>query len=175
MTHPEAPWQSQGPVKRPRSGQWPNSWKFPPFPQNSWNNPPTHSVQFSSVAQSYLTLCYPMDISTPGFPVHHQLPELAQTYVHWVGMPSNHLTLCRPLLLPSIFPSIRVLSNESVLHIMWPKYWSFIFSISPSKEYAGLISFRIDWFDFLAVQGTLKSLLQTTVQKYQFFGAQLSL
>jgi len=75
-------------------------------------------------------------------------------------MPNNHLILCRPLLLPSIFPSVRVFSNESALHIRWPKYWSFSFSISPSNEYSGLISFRIDWFDLLAVQGTLKSLLQ---------------
>ena len=77
-------------------------------------------------------------------------------------MPSNHLILCHPLLLPSIFPSIRVFSNESVLFIRWPKYWSFSFSISPSNEYSGLISFRTDWFDLLAVQGTLKSLLTTT-------------
>ena len=99
--------------------------------------------------------------SMPGFPVHHQLPELAQTHVHWVGMPSSHLILCRPpLLLPLIFPSIRVFSNESVLHIRWPKYWSFSFRISPSNEYSGLISFRMDWLDLLAVQGTLKSLLQ---------------
>ena len=90
-------------------------------------------------------------------------------------MPSNHLILCHPLvLLPSIFPSIRVLSNESVLHIMWPKYWGFSFSISPSNEYSGLISFRMDWLDLLAVQGTLKSLLQHTVQKHQFFGTQPS-
>ena len=86
-------------------------------------------------------------------------------------MPSNHLILCRPLLLPSIFPSIRVFSNVSVLHIKWPKYWSF--SISPSNEYSGPIS--LDWFDLLAVQGTLKNLLQTTVWKHQFFGAQPSL
>ena len=90
-------------------------------------------------------------------------------------MPSNHLILCRPLLLlPSVFPSIRVFSNESVLRIRWPKYWSFSFS-STSSEYSGLISFRIDWFELLAVQGALKSLLQTTVQKHQFFGAQPSL
>ena len=89
-------------------------------------------------------------------------------------MLSNHLILCRPhILLPLIFPSIRVFSNESALHIRWPKYWSFSFSISPSNEYSGLISFRIDWFDLLAVQGTLKSLLQPTVQKHQFFGIQL--
>ena len=99
------------------------------------------------------------------------------------GIPSNYLTLCRPLLLPpSIFTSIRVFSNESVLHIRWPEYWSFSFSISPSNEYSGLISFRMDVLDLLAVQGTLESLLHssslcffTTVQKHQFFGAQLSL
>ena len=90
-------------------------------------------------------------------------------------MPSNHLILCHPLLLPSVFPSIRVFSNESVLHIRWPKYWSFSFSISPSKEHTRLMSFRMDWLDLLAVQGTLKSLLHTTVQKHQFFSAQLSL
>ena len=96
--------------------------------------------------------------------------------IEWVT-PSNHLILCYPLfLLPSIFPSIRVFSNKSVLCIRWRKYWSFNFSISPFNEYLGLISFRIDWFDLLAVQGTLKSLLQYhTVQKHQFFGAQLSL
>ena len=92
-------------------------------------------------------------------------------------MPSNHLILCHPLLLPpSVFPSIRVFSNELTLRIRWPKYWSFSFSISPSNEYSGLIFFRMDWLDLLAVQGTLKSLLQHhTVQKHQFFGAQLSL
>ena len=88
-------------------------------------------------------------------------------------MPSNHLILCHPLLLPSIFHSIRVFSNESVLQIRWPKFWSFSFSISPSNEYSGLISFSIDWFDLLTVQGTLKSLLQH--QKHQFFNAQLFL
>ena len=98
-----------------------------------------------------------MDCSTPGFPVHHQLPELAQTHTIKLVMPFNHLILCRPLLLlPSIFPSIRVFSNESVLHIRGPKYWSFSFSVSSSSEYSGLISFRIDWLDLLAVQGTLK-------------------
>ena len=95
-------------------------------------------------------------------------------------MPSNHLILCRPLLLPSIFPSIRVFSNESVLHIRWPKYWSFSFSISPSNEYWDLISFKIDWLDFFAVQGTLKSLLQhhsskaSTLWCWTFFIVQLS-
>ena len=103
-----------------------------------------------------------MDCSAQGFPVHHQLPELAQTYVHWVSdaiQPSHPLSSFF-LLLPLIFPSIRVFSIQSVLHIRWPKYWSFSFSISPSKEYSTLISLRIDWFDLLAVQGTLKSLLQ---------------
>ena len=114
-----------------------------------------------SVPQSCPTLCDPMDCSTPGFPVHHQLPEFTQTHVHRVVMPSNYLILCHPLLLlPSVFLSIRVFSNESALRIKWPEYWSFSFSISPSNEYSGLISFRMDWLDFLAVQGTLKSLLQ---------------
>ena len=91
-------------------------------------------------------------------------------------MPSNHLILCHPLLLlPSIFPSIRVFSNESVLCIRWPKYWSFSFNISPSNEYSRLISFRMDWLDLLAVQATLKILSNTTVQKHQFFCTQLSL
>ena len=102
-----------------------------------------------------------MNCSTPGFPVLHYLLEFAQTHVHWVVMPSNHLILCCPLLLlPSFFPSIRTFSNESALRIRWPKYWSFSFSISPSNEYSGLISFTIDWFDLLAVQRTLRSFLQ---------------
>ena len=114
-----------------------------------------------SVTKSCLPLRYPMECSISGFPVLHHLLELAQTHVHQVVMPWNHLVLCCPLLfLPSVFPSIRVFSNESALCISWPKYWSFSFSISPSNEYLGLISFRIDWFDLLAVQGTLKSLLQ---------------
>ena len=100
-----------------------------------------------------------MDCSMPGFPVLHQLLELVQSIK--LVMPSNHLILCRPfLLLPSILLSIRVFSNELALHIRWPKYWSFSFSISSSDEYSGLISFRTDWFDLLAVQGTLKNLLQ---------------
>ena len=112
----------------------------------------------------------PMDCRTPGFPVYHQLPEPAQTLVHWVVMPSNHLILCCPLLLLlSIFPSIRVFSNESILCMMWPNYWSFGFSVSPSNEYSGLISFRIDWLDLLAVQGTLKSLLQHHSSKASIF------
>ena len=119
------------------------------------------SPQFSSVLQSCLTLCNPMDCSTPGFPVHHQLLKLAQIHVLASVMPSNHLILCHPfLLLPSVFPSIRVFLNESVLCIRWPKFWSFSFSISPSIEYSGLISFRMDWLDLLSVQGTHNSLLQ---------------
>ena len=120
-----------------------------------------HGIPFSSVAQSCLTICDPMNHSTPGLPVHHQLSEFTQTHVHRVGEPSSHLILCRPLLLlPPIPPSIRVFSNELTLRIRWPKYWSFSFSIIPSKETPGLISFRMDWLDVLAVQGTLKSLLQ---------------
>ena len=98
----------------------------------------------------------------PGLPVHHHLPEFTKKLmsIAWV-MPSNHLILCHPLLLlPSIFPSIRVFSNESVLHVRWPMHWSFSFSMSPSNEYSGVISFKTDWFDLLAVQGTLKSLPQ---------------
>ena len=102
-----------------------------------------------------------MNRSTPGLPVHHQLPESTQTYVHRVGdaiQPSHSFSSL--LLLPSIFPSIRVFSNESALRIRWPKYWSFSLNIVPFNEHLGLISFRMDWLDFLAVQGTLKSLLQ---------------
>ena len=111
--------------------------------------------QFRSVAQSCPTLCDPMDCSMPGLPVHHQLMSIESV------MPSSHLILCCPLiLLPSIFPNIRVFPSESVLRLRWPKDWSFSFSISPSNEYSGLISFRMDWLDLLAVQGTLKSLLQ---------------
>ena len=121
-----------------------------------------------------------MDCSTPGFPVHQQLWSLLELMSIESVMPSNHLILCRPLLLPSIFPGIRVLSSESVLCIRWPKYWSFSFSISPFCEYSGLISFRLDWLDLLAVQGTLKSLLQhhsskaSILQCSAFFIVQLS-
>ena len=102
-----------------------------------------------------------MDCSTPGFTVHHQLLEFTQFMSTELVMPSNHLILCRPLLLlPSIFPSIRVFSNESTLHIRWPKYWSFSFNISPSNEHQGQISFRTDWLDLLAVYRALKGLLQ---------------
>ena len=117
------------------------------------------SVQFN--VQLCLSLCSPKDCSTPGFPVHHQLPELAQTHVHWVG---DAIQPPHPLSSPSppafSLPQHRVFSHESVLRIRWPKDWSFSFSISPYKEYSGLISFRMDWLDLLAIQGTLKSLLQ---------------
>ena len=115
----------------------------------------------SSVAHLCPTPYNPMNHSTPGLPVHHQLPDLLKLMSIESMMPSNHLILCCPLLLlPLIFPSIGVFSNKSALCIRWPKYWSFSFNISPSNEHPGLISFRMDWLDFLAVQGTLKSLLQ---------------
>ena len=138
-------------------------------------------VQFNSVAQLCPTLCNPMDCSRPGFPVHHQLLEFTQTHAHRVGdaiQPSHPLSSPSP---PTFnLSSIRVFSNESVLHIGWPKYWSFSFSISPSNEYSGLISFRMDWLDLLAVQGTLRSLLQHNSSKASilwhsaFFRVQLS-
>ena len=113
-----------------------------------------------SITKSWTTLCDPMDCNMPGSPVLHYLTEFAQTHVHQVGDASNHLILCHPLLFPpSIFPSIRVSSNESVLCIRWPKYWSFSFSIRPPNEHSGLISFRMDWFDLFAVEATLKRLL----------------
>jgi len=116
--------------------------------------------QFSSVDQSYSTLCDPVNCSTPGLPAHHQLLEFTRLTSIELVMPSSHLILCWPLLLlPPIPPSIRVFSNESTLRMRWPKYWSFSFSIIPSKEHPGPISFRMDWLDLLAVQGTLKSLL----------------
>ena len=132
----------------------------------------------SSVAQSCLTPCDPMDCSTPGLPVYHQPWGLLKLMSIESVMPSYQLVFCRPLLfLPSISPSIGVFCNESVLCIRWPKYWSF--SISPSDEYSGLISFRMDWLDLLAVQGTLKSLLQhhsskaSVLQHSAFFIVQL--
>ena len=130
-----------------------------------------------SAPQSCLTLCEPKDCSKPGLPILYHLPKLAQTHVHWVGDAIQPLILCHPLLLPpSIFPSIRVFSNESVLCIRWPKYWSFNFSISPSNEHSGLISFKMDWLDHpLQSKGLSRVFSNTTVQKHQFFGAQLSL
>ena len=114
------------------------------------------SVQFNP--QSCLTLCDPTDCTMPGFPIHHQLPEFTLTHVHWVAdniQPPYPLSSA--LLLPLIFPSIRVFSNESVFRTRWPKHWSFSLSISPSNENSGLISFRMDWLDLLAVQGTQES------------------
>ena len=155
--------------------------------------PPNHSseikffpynlglLQFSSVAPSCPTLWDPMNRSMPGLPVHHQLPEFTQITSIESVMPSSHLILCRPLLLlPPILPSIRVFSNESTLRMRWSKYWSFSFSIIPSNEIPGLISFRMDWLDLLAGQGSLKSLLQHHTSKASilwcsaFFTVQLS-
>ena len=133
------------------------------------------SVQLLSRAWLFVT---PWTIALPDLPVHHQLPEFTQTHVHWV---SDSILSCWLLLLPpSVFPTIRIFSNESALHITWPKYQSFSFSISPSNEYSGLISFRMDWLDLLAVQGTLKSLLQhhsskaSILQHSAFFIVQFS-
>ena len=137
--------------------------------------------QFSSVTQSCPNLCDPKNRSMPVLPVHQQLPESTQTHVHRVGDAISHSVLCRPLLLLiPIPPSIRDFSNESTLLMRWPKYWSFSFSIIPSKEYPGLISFRMGWLDLLAVQGAFKSLLQThsskpsILQHSAFFTVQLS-
>ena len=117
--------------------------------------------QFSSVTQLCPTLCDPVDCSTSGLPIYHQLLEFTQLMSVQAVMPSNHLILCHPLVLPlSILPSIRIFSNESVLCTRWPKDWSFSFNISASTGYSGLISFRMDWMDLFAVQGTLKILLQ---------------
>ena len=137
--------------------------------------------QFSSVAQSCPILCDPMNCNTPGLPVHHQLPEFTQIHVHQV---SDAIQPSHPRSSPSPpapnLPSIRVFSNESAVRMRWPKYWSFSFSIIPSKEIPGLISFRMDWLDLLAVQGTLKSLLHhhsskaLILQRSAFFTVQLS-
>ena len=141
------------------------------------------SVQFSSVTQSCPTLCDSMDCSTPSLPVLHQHPELAQTHIHRVGdviQPSQPLSSPSPPAFSLSQHQIRVFSNESVLLIRWPKYWSFSFSISLSNEYSGLISFKMDWLDLLAVQGTLENLLQQHNSKASvlwhsaFFRVQLS-
>ena len=148
----------------------PVNWVF--WRQNLWE---ANIIVHSSVAQLCLTLWDPMNRSMPGLPVHHQLPKFTQTHVHQVSdaiQPSHPLSSL--LLLPPIPPSITVFSNESTLRMRWPKDWSFSFSIIPSKEIPGLISFRMEWLDLLAVQGTLKSLLHTTVRTHQFFGAQPS-
>ena len=133
----------EGHVERPVSSD----------PQNC-----SDDICISSVAQSSLALCDPMNCSTPDLPVYHQLPEFTQTHVHHSVMPSNHLILCHPfLLVPSIVPSIKVFSNESPLRIRWPKYRSFSFNISPSNEHSGLMSLRMDWLDILAVQESQES------------------
>ena len=138
------------------------------------------SVQFSSFSQSCPTICDPMNRHESQHARPHQLPEFTQTHVHWVSE-SSHLILSLPLLLlPPIPPSIRVFSSESTLHMRWPKYWSFSPSIIPSKEHPGPISFRMDWLDLLAVQGTRKSLLQhhsskaSILLRSAFFTVQLS-
>ena len=133
------------------------------------------SVQFSAVAQSCPTLCDPMNCSTPAsLSITNSRSSLRLTSIKSV-MPSSYLILGRPhFLLSPIPPRIRVFSNESTLHMRWPKYWKFSFSIIPSKEIAGLISFRMDWLDLLSIQGTLKSLLQHQSSNHQFFSAQLS-
>ena len=135
------------------------------------------AVQFGSVAHSCLALCSLMDCSMPGFTVHQQLPELAQTHIHWVGdsiKPSHSLTSLSPP--ASVFSNIRVFSNESGLHIRcwWSKYWSFSFNISPFNDHSGLTSFRMDWFNLLSVQETLKHFSSTSWRKHQSFGTHLS-
>ena len=132
-------------------------------------------IQFSHSVMSDQLLATPWTACQASLSITNSQSLLKLMCIESV-MPSNHLILCRPLLLPpSIFPNIRVFSNESALHIMWPKYWNFSFNISPSNVYSGLTSFRMDGLDLLAVQGTLKSLLQHHSQKHQFFGTQLSL
>ena len=139
------------------------------------------SVHFSSIIQSRPTLCEPMNYSMPDLPVHHQLPEFTQTHIHGISetiQPSHPLSSPSPP--RSVFPRIKVFSNGLVLHIRWPKYWSFSFSINPSNEYSRLISFRMDWLDLLVFQGTLKCILQNHSSKASilwcsaFFIVQLS-
>ena len=133
-------------------------------------------THFNSVAQLCPILCDATDCSMPGFPAHHKLLELVQTHVRWV---SDAIQPSHPLLSQSppafIFPGIRMFPKESVLCIRWPKYWSFSFSTSPSNKYSGLISFGIDWFDLLSVQGLIRVFSSTTVWKHQFFSFQPSL
>ena len=141
---------------------------------------PHHSDDAPTIIKLCLTLCDPMGCSTPGFLLFHHHPELAQTHIHWVGGVIQPLCPLLSPSLPSMFPSIRFFANESVLHISWPKYWSFSFSISSSNEYLGLISFRIDYFDLLTIQGMIKSLPQCHSSKASilwhsaFFMVQLS-
>ena len=139
------------------------------------------SIKCFSWVQSCPTLCHTMNCSTSGLPVHHQHPELTQLTSIELVIPSSHLILCHTLLLlPPIPQGIRVFSNESTLRMRWPKYWSFSLSISPSNEHPGLVSFRMDWLDLLAVQGTLKSFLQhhsskaSILRRSAFFTVQLS-
>ena len=166
----------------PTNSQWQSSCSksSPPFGVASALD--FGHFQFNSVTQSCPTLCDPMNRSMPDLPVHHQLPEFTQMHVHWPVMPSNQPThpLTSLLFLPSVFPVIRIFSNQSALHIRWPNYWSFSFSIHPPNEYSGLVSFRMDWLDLLAVQETLKSLLQhhsskaSILRHSAFFIVQLS-
>ena len=156
-------------------------YHIPGFISSQFPNVTQIKIEFNSVQLlNRVRLCDPMDCSMPGFPVHHQLPEPLKLMSIESVMPSNHLILGRPLLLPSIFPSIRVFSDKSTLRMRWPKYWSFSFSISPSNEHPGLISFRMDWLDLPAIQGTLKSLLQhhsskaSILRRSAFFTFQLS-
>ena len=134
-----------------------------------------NTYQFSSVTQTYPTLCDPMDCSTPGFPVHHQLLKLTQIHVHQVSdvIQQSHSLYSPPLATFNLSQHEGIFQRVS-FSLQVAKIWSVSFSISPSNEHSGLISFRMDWFHLLAVQGTLKSLLQTIVQKHQFFGTQLS-
>ena len=147
------------------------------MPKNAQTTAQLHSSQFSSVTQLCLTLCDPMDYNTPGFPVHHQLTELTQTHVHWV---SDAIQLSHPLSSPSP-PTLDLSQHQGLFQwvcsfcIRWPKYWSFSFNISPSNEYSGLISFRIDCLISLQSKGLLRVFSNTTVQKHQFFSTQLSL
>ena len=140
------------------------AWNPQKFQQTKHHSQLFSLVQFSSVAQSYLTLCDPRNCSTPGFPVHHQLPEPTQTHVHWVG---DAIQPSHPLLSPSP-PALNLSQHQGLFK--WPKYWSFSFNISPSSEHPGLISFRMDRLHLLEVQGTLKSLLQHHSSKASILG-----
>ena len=145
------------------------------MPRNIQTTAHLHSSQFSSVAQSCLTLCDPMNHSTPGLPIHHHLPEFIHTHVHESVMPSSHLILCRPLLLlPPIPSSIRVFSNESTLCMRWPKYWSLSFNFSPSNEHPDWSPLGWTGWISLQVKGLSRVFSNTKIPKHQFFGAQLS-
>ena len=165
-----------------RPGNFVYSWKDPPntahyhsYSQYQESVSITETVLSSVQSHSHVWLCNPMDYSTTDSPSVTNSLSLPKFMSIQLVMPSNHRILCHRLfLLPSIFPSIRVFCNESVLHIRWQKYWSFNFSISPSNEYAGLISFRIDWFKSLQSKGFSRVFSNITVQKHQFFSAQLS-